>query len=211
MRLRLRINTQHTHTPSQPPSPHTHKNNNQKVCLAAETCGHVAFETRRDVWYSAEPLHCGPALPDPAGVSFWDLYRKVALTAMLWGAGTAVGEVPPYFLSYKAAVAGGRSAALAEVEESLAAGALMFWVEWLINFDRLMMMGDSCLFAAHQHAATKSSQTRNTKKTTHKKTRQVARPRRARRLEHAGVDDAPHPAPRLSGHLAARLVAQRRL
>ena len=64
-------------------------------------------------------------------MSFWDIYRKVALTAMLWGAGTAVGEVPPYFLSYKAAVAGGRSAALAEVEESLAAGVGCWW-RWLV-------------------------------------------------------------------------------
>lgn len=31
---------------------------------------------------------------------------QVVLSAVLWGCGTAVGEVPPYFLSYKAAAAG---------------------------------------------------------------------------------------------------------
>jgi hypothetical protein len=44
---------------------------------------------------------------------------QVALTAMLWGAGTAVGEVPPYFLSYKAAVAGQRNDLM---EEAMSAG-----------------------------------------------------------------------------------------
>jgi hypothetical protein len=57
-------------------------------------------------------------------VSFWDLFRKVALTAMLWGAGTAVGEVPPYFLSYQAAKAGTTNSMMVEVTEQLqAAGA----------------------------------------------------------------------------------------
>lgn len=38
---------------------------------------------------------------------------------MLWGAGTALGEVPPYALSYHAAKAGKRSA---EVEAMLGGG-----------------------------------------------------------------------------------------
>jgi len=101
-----------------------------KVCLAAETCGHARFNVRRDVWYSRAPLHCdddaggawgggGSAIGDGAiggssgasggGVSFWQLFRKVALTGMLWGAGTAIGEIPPYFLSYQAAAAGVRN------------------------------------------------------------------------------------------------------
>lgn len=42
---------------------------------------------------------------------------QVIITAMLWGAGTALGEVPPYLLSYSAAVAGKKSEALAEIEE----------------------------------------------------------------------------------------------
>lgn len=74
-----------------------------KVCLAAETCGHVAFETHRDVWYSSEPFHCGDH--PPGEVTFWDLFSKVASTSMLWGAGTAIGEVPPYYVSYAAAAA----------------------------------------------------------------------------------------------------------
>jgi hypothetical protein len=41
----------------------------------------------------------------------------VALTAILWGCGTAVGEVPPYFISYSAARAGQRNTMLEEVQE----------------------------------------------------------------------------------------------
>ena len=85
-----------------------------QVCLAAETCGHVDFNTRGDVWYSSEPFHCGDTAP--GSVTFMDLFHKVALTAMLWGAGTAVGEVPPYFLSYQASKAGTRNVYMEEVQ-----------------------------------------------------------------------------------------------
>lgn len=91
-----------------------------KVCLAAEKCGHVDFNVRQDVWYSSDPFHCGDA--PPRDVTFGDIFSTVVLTAMLWGAGTAVGEVPPYWLSFSAAKAGARNEALEEVQEVSAAG-----------------------------------------------------------------------------------------
>jgi hypothetical protein len=48
---------------------------------------------------------------------------QVALTAILWGCGTAVGEVPPYFLSYKAASAGRKNDAYQEIEQAMQQGA----------------------------------------------------------------------------------------
>lgn len=94
-----------------------------KVCLSAETCGHVDFNTRGDVWYSSEPFHCGTAAEDGgAAVTFWQIYSKVWLTSVLWGAGTAIGEVPPYFLSYQAAVAGTRNDMLQDVQENMTPG-----------------------------------------------------------------------------------------
>ncbi len=36
---------------------------------------------------------------------------------MLWGAGTAIGEIPPYWMSYSAAQAGQKTRALQEIEE----------------------------------------------------------------------------------------------
>ncbi|WIA38664.1 hypothetical protein OEZ86_001971 [Tetradesmus obliquus] len=92
-----------------------------KVCLAAETCGHVDFNTRGDVWYSSEPFHCGDV--PPGHVTYWQIFQKVALTAMLWGCGTAVGEVPPYFLSYKAASAGRRNEMYEGLQETLSSSS----------------------------------------------------------------------------------------
>jgi len=46
-----------------------------QVCLAAETCGHLQFNIKGDVWYSSEPFHCGDL---PSGsVTYWELLRKV--------------------------------------------------------------------------------------------------------------------------------------
>jgi hypothetical protein len=42
---------------------------------------------------------------------------QVALTGMLWGAGTAIGEVPPYLITYSAAAAGRKAEPLQEIEE----------------------------------------------------------------------------------------------
>lgn len=48
-----------------------------QVCLAAETCGHVDFNTRGDVWYSSEPFHCGD-IP-PGHVTYWQIFCKVSI------------------------------------------------------------------------------------------------------------------------------------
>ena len=86
-----------------------------KVCLAVESCGHTDFDVRDDVWLRGNTLHCEP-LSLPAehqstlasatsaslseDVTALDLFCKVIYTGMIWGAGTAIGEVPPYFFSY---------------------------------------------------------------------------------------------------------------
>lgn len=51
-----------------------------QVCLAAETCGHVDFNTRGDVWYSSEPFHCGD-IP-PGHVTYWQIFQKVWALAL---------------------------------------------------------------------------------------------------------------------------------
>lgn len=42
---------------------------------------------------------------------------QVVLTAILWGAGTALGEVPPYLISYSGAAAGKKEDRLKGIEE----------------------------------------------------------------------------------------------
>ncbi|CAK9298928.1 unnamed protein product [Gordionus sp. m RMFG-2023] len=47
------------------------------------------------------------ALTGPNGmVSLWAIMRKVYLEAMMWGAGTALGELPPYFMAKAARTSG---------------------------------------------------------------------------------------------------------
>ncbi|KAK9829946.1 hypothetical protein WJX72_008802 [[Myrmecia] bisecta] len=75
-----------------------------KVCLAAEKCGHLDFDTKPDMFWSPDGFHCGHT--QPGHVSYWDIFKKVSIPAMLWGCGTAIGEVPPYAFSYHAAKAG---------------------------------------------------------------------------------------------------------
>jgi hypothetical protein len=88
-----------------------------RVCLAAERCGHLAFDARADAWWRPNALRCEPAPGGGGGgVGFWSTLLKVLPTAVLWGVGTAAGEIPPYLVSYHAARAGKRSA---EVEAML--------------------------------------------------------------------------------------------
>ena len=47
-----------------------------QVCLAAEKCGHLDFDSRQEMWYRAEGFHCRDA-PASSYVSFLDIYKKV--------------------------------------------------------------------------------------------------------------------------------------
>ena len=87
-----------------------------QVCLAAERCGHLDFDVREDCWLAPNKPHCTPLATPPGGlpgltqiqtprtaVTYAGLLAKVAASAMIWGAGTAIGEVPPYLFAYAAA------------------------------------------------------------------------------------------------------------
>lgn len=82
-----------------------------KTTLFAEGCGHLNFDSRVNMWQasltnSAE-FHCGatPGLP----VTYGNLFCKLIWCGVLWGGGTAAGEIPPYFVSYTAAKLGKKS------------------------------------------------------------------------------------------------------
>lgn len=80
-----------------------------KVCLAAERCGNLDFDVRKDTWWQSEGFHCGDITDSDGSIGFGDIFHKVIGTAVLWGLGTALGEIPPYAISYHAAKAGRRS------------------------------------------------------------------------------------------------------
>ncbi|CAH2005431.1 unnamed protein product [Acanthoscelides obtectus] len=47
-----------------------------------------------------------PNEKDPLLISIWSIMSKVRLEAMCWGAGTALGELPPYFMARAARLSG---------------------------------------------------------------------------------------------------------
>eukprot|EP00887_Chlorella_sp_A99_P001874 scaffold19.g1874.t1 len=138
------------------------------VCLAAERCGNLDFDVRADMWWKADGIHCSPSrggAAASAAVGFWLLFRKVMGSAMLWGAGTALGEVPPYAISYHAAKAGIKNA---EVEEMLgveaangggrSAGGLLQQLvarmkNWMLGFIQRHGFWGILLLAAYPNAA----------------------------------------------------------
>lgn len=52
-------------------------------------------------------------------IGVFDIFFAVILEASLWGLGTAIGELPPYFVSLAASKAGGKSEELEEELEGI--------------------------------------------------------------------------------------------
>jgi len=74
------------------------------VCKTAERCSSLNFEARMRMWGNDDEIEC------PKGKEAYTTYLatliKVLPVVMLWGMGTAVGEIPPYAVSKAAALAG---------------------------------------------------------------------------------------------------------
>jgi hypothetical protein len=83
-----------------------------RVTMAAWECGTVDFLT-----YGENSFIC-PAI-STNNVSMWTILRKVQFEALLWGAGTAIGELPPYFVARAARLAGQRSKEMEKLEKEL--------------------------------------------------------------------------------------------
>ena len=78
-----------------------------KICLAAERCGNLDFDVRADMWWRSDGFHCTPTRGWTKDVGYWLVFLQALPAGILWGVGTAVGEIPPYLLSYQAAKARG--------------------------------------------------------------------------------------------------------
>lgn len=80
-----------------------------KVCLAAQTCNSLNFDSASDIWFrNPETLfkckereydEFGNMLPDEYPVTFFNLWKKIILVCFLQSAGTAIGEIPPYWMT----------------------------------------------------------------------------------------------------------------
>jgi hypothetical protein len=93
------------------------------VVSSAEKCGHLNFDTRMNMWNSVmrpgDTFDClTPATPAAydTNVPFISLIVKCMLACVVWGIGTAIGELPPYATAYAARLAGKED----EFEEMLA-------------------------------------------------------------------------------------------
>lgn len=49
-------------------------------------------------------------------VSIWNIMAKVRVESMMWGIGTALGELPPYFMARAARLSGRKDGEVAELE-----------------------------------------------------------------------------------------------
>jgi hypothetical protein len=87
-----------------------------KVVLAANECNAVP-ELLPNRW---KFHYFGPCPADPTPgvhIGLWTIFKAVFLEAFCWGAGTAIGELPPYFVSRAASIAGQKTD---DVDEILA-------------------------------------------------------------------------------------------
>eukprot|EP01104_Vermistella_antarctica_P000747 TRINITY_DN10865_c0_g1_i1.p1 TRINITY_DN10865_c0_g1~~TRINITY_DN10865_c0_g1_i1.p1 ORF type:complete len:412 (+),score=73.72 TRINITY_DN10865_c0_g1_i1:276-1511(+) len=71
-----------------------------RITLTASECDTLSFDT-----YGEDAFVC-PDESGGEGITFWQIVRAVQFEAILWGFGTAIGELPPYFVARAARLAG---------------------------------------------------------------------------------------------------------
>ena len=77
-----------------------------QVVVGANACNHIP-EMLPSRWKFEHFAPCPPVDEKDVNIGFFTIYWAVILEAFLWGAGTALGELPPYFVSRAASAAGG--------------------------------------------------------------------------------------------------------
>lgn len=106
-----------------------------KVTMAAYECNTVDFET-----YGENSFLCPEDSTGLSPVTFWNIWTKVQFAALMWGAGTALGELPPYFVARQARLAGKKAEELAEFEEEVRDLQNEGFVEKTVNKIKLLML-----------------------------------------------------------------------
>jgi hypothetical protein len=80
------------------------------VSLAAQTCKTLDFDSASDIWFRAPAtLFKCPVSPLSAAatpVTLLGIWSKILLVCFLQSAGTAIGEIPPYWMTRAARLAG---------------------------------------------------------------------------------------------------------
>jgi hypothetical protein len=85
-----------------------------KVTMVAYECNYIP-EMLPSRWAYKTFADC-PVKPAEA-ISFWTIVWAVQLESFLWGFGTALGELPPYFVSRAARAAGKKAEGMEELDD----------------------------------------------------------------------------------------------
>ncbi|KAK9048690.1 hypothetical protein SSX86_032344 [Deinandra increscens subsp. villosa] len=98
--------------------------------MKAMQCGRVDIKSapydtislnRSPTWLNKNCTEFGDPLflsPHGAEVSLSSIISQVQIESILWGFGTAIGELPPYFISRAASISGGKADELEELDSS---------------------------------------------------------------------------------------------
>jgi membrane protein YqaA with SNARE-associated domain len=104
------------------------------VVQGAQECKSLAFDSRSHMWFRSFEANCHD-IPEVSTVTIWAILCKVFWPCMLWGTGTAAGEIPPYALSRAARLAGQRNEEFEEISESKSQYNVLNWMkDWMIRF-----------------------------------------------------------------------------
>lgn len=78
-----------------------------KVSLAAQTCKTLDFDSYSDMWFRSPPglFTCPPLTAESTPVTLMGTWQKIVLVCFLQSAGTAIGEIPPYWMTRAARLA----------------------------------------------------------------------------------------------------------
>ncbi|KAF9198047.1 Vacuolar membrane protease [Haplosporangium sp. Z 27] len=85
-----------------------------EVTLTAYKCGNTNFDVRGDNRYICKSPEVAIV---PLGIHV--IFQAVQWESFFWGMGTAIGELPPYFVARAAALSGNRNEELAAIEDLL--------------------------------------------------------------------------------------------
>ncbi|KAF9168633.1 Vacuolar membrane protease [Actinomortierella ambigua] len=107
-----------------------------EVTLNAYACGNTDFDVRGDHRFvcrtpsadtatattaastaAASSATAAAVIATGAGLTILNIFRAVQWESFFWGLGTALGELPPYFVARAAALSGDRNEELAKIEE----------------------------------------------------------------------------------------------
>jgi membrane protein YqaA with SNARE-associated domain len=126
-----------------------------RVCLTANDCHHLNFDSLADMWFRdpAPAFACVPAGPGAPAVTFLALFAKIFIPCLLWGTGTAIGEIPPYWISRAAREAGERNAEFEEIDLDAPPATYVDAMKvWMIKFIQKYGFWGVLAFSAYPNA-----------------------------------------------------------